>query len=114
MAEAKLGSAESEAKRIVAQAGQDAEAKKREVLLEAKEEVHKMRSESERELRERRNELNQHERRLINKEESLEKKTEQIEIRERLIRGCASQSLQHVGVLAARTGKACRHDRRRG
>ncbi|MGI6542018.1 MAG: ribonuclease Y [Limnochordia bacterium] len=85
MAEAKLGSAESEAKRIVAQAGQDAEAKKREVLLEAKEEVHKMRSESERELRERRNELNQHERRLINKEESLEKKTEQIEIRERLI-----------------------------
>jgi ribonuclease Y len=85
MAEAKLGSAELEAKRIVAQAGQDAEAKKREVLLEAKEEVHKMRSDNERELRERRNELNQHERRLINKEESLDKKTEQIETRERTI-----------------------------
>lgn len=82
MAEAKLGSAEAEAQRLVTVAQQDAEAKKREVLLEAKEEVHKLRNDAERELRDRRNELNQLERRLMHKEESLDKRHEQMEVRE--------------------------------
>ncbi len=82
VAEAKLGSAEAEAKRIVEQAIQSAEAKKRESLLEAKEEVHRMRLDVERELRDRRHELNQFERRLLSKEENLDKRLEQIEAKE--------------------------------
>jgi ribonuclease Y len=82
VAEAKLESAEAEAKRIVERAAQQAEAKKREALLEAKEEIHKMRMDGERELRDRRNELNQFERRLLSKEESLDKRFEQVESKE--------------------------------
>lgn len=82
VAEAKLGSAEAEAKRIVEQAVQSAEAKKRESLLEAKEEVHRMRLDVERELRDRRHELNQFERRLLSKEENLDKRLEQIDAKE--------------------------------
>jgi len=49
MAESKIGSAEHEAKRILEEADRDSEAKKREALLEAKEEVHQLRSEVEKE-----------------------------------------------------------------
>lgn len=82
VAEAKLESAETEAERIVATAHQEAEALKREALLEAKEEAHRIRTEDERELRGRRNELNQLERRLLQKEESLDRKLEQVDNRE--------------------------------
>ena len=53
-AEAELGSAENEAKRIVSEAIKNAESKKREALVEAKDEIHRMRTDSERELKERR------------------------------------------------------------
>ena len=82
LAEAVIGSAEEEAKRILQEAEKDAEAMKREALLEAKEEIHKLRADQEREGRERRSELQQLERRLVQKEESLDRKSEALERRE--------------------------------
>ena len=74
VAEKEVGSAEEEAKRIINEAIRGGENKKREMLLEAKEEIHKTRTEQERENKERRNELQKQERRLQQKEESLDKK----------------------------------------
>ncbi|MBR5219298.1 MAG: ribonuclease Y [Clostridia bacterium] len=82
VAEAEIGGAEEEAKRIVADAKKAAESKKREALVEAKEEIHKNRVEYEKEVRERRNELNRQERRIQQKEETLDKKTETVEQKE--------------------------------
>lgn len=75
VAEAAIGSATKEANRIVSEAMTQAEAKKKEAILEAKDEIHKQRSENEKELRERRNEVQRQERRIIQKEESLDKKS---------------------------------------
>ncbi len=82
VAEAEIGSANEEALRIVNQAVQTAESKKKETILEAKDEIHKLRNEADRELRERRAEVQRQEKRLIQKEESLDKKTENIEKKE--------------------------------
>lgn len=87
IAEAKISSAEEEAKRIISEAERDAETKKREALVEAKDEIYKMRSDAERENRERRQELQQLERRLLQKEESLDRKSDSLERKE--------ESLQH-------------------
>lgn len=81
--EAKIGSAESEAARILAVALQEVEAKKREAALESKEEVHRLRMEAERELREQRQQLQQFERRLIGREEILEKRTDSLSDQEK-------------------------------
>ena len=82
IAEAKIASAEAQAGRIIDEAHKTAEAKKREALLEAKEEVLKLRNEVERENKERRNELQRLERRLVQKEEVLDRKTDAIEKKE--------------------------------
>jgi len=79
IAEAEIGSAEAEAKRIVEDAVKTAENKKRESLLSAKEEIIKSRNEAEKELKERRAEISRQERRLQQKEEALDKKTESLE-----------------------------------
>ncbi len=71
--------AEEQAKQIINDAIKSAENKKREALLEAKEEIHASRTEYEREVKERRAELSKQERRLQQKEEALDKKTENIE-----------------------------------
>lgn len=84
-AEAKIGSAEQEAERIISGAQKIAEAKKREVLLEAKEEIHKSRLELDREIKERRNEIQRLERRLVQKEEALDRKVESLEQKEELL-----------------------------
>lgn len=84
-AEALIGSANEEATRIVNQAVTEAETKKREAILEAKDEIHRLRTETERELRERRNEVQRQEKRLIQKEESLDKKIEALERKEALL-----------------------------
>lgn len=76
---ATIKSAEEEALDIVNKAYKEAEAKKREALLEAKEEIHASRSEYEREVKERRSELSKQERRNQQKEEQLDKKTEALE-----------------------------------
>jgi len=77
--EKKIGSAEAEAKRILADSQKNAEAKKKELLLEGKEEVLRLRNETERELKERRSEVTRQERRITQKEENLDKKTEALE-----------------------------------
>ncbi len=74
VAEREIMSAEEEAKRIINESIKSAESKKREALVEAKEEIHKNRSEYEREVKERRSELQKQERRLQQKEENLDKK----------------------------------------
>jgi len=79
VAEKELGSAEEEAKRIINDSIKNAESKKREILLEAKEEAHKTRSEAEKEIRDRRNEVQKQERRIQQKEENLDRKTESLE-----------------------------------
>ena len=84
-AEAVFGSAEAEGKRLVSEAVKDGESKKRECLLQAKEEIHKSRIELEREIKDRRNEIQRNERRLIQKEDSLDKKQEQLEQKEEQI-----------------------------
>ena len=82
IAEAEIGGAEQEAKKIVSEAAVAAENKKREVLIEAKEEAHKMRIEFDKEMKEQRSEQQKSERRLQQKEESLDKKVEQLEKKE--------------------------------
>ena len=79
VAEREIMSAEEEAKRIINESIKSAESKKREALVEAKEEIHKNRSEYEREVKERRSELQKQERRLQQKEENLDKKMDAVE-----------------------------------
>ena len=81
-AEAAIGSAEEEAKRILNDAIKNAESKKKETLLEAKDEIHQLRQETEKDLRERRNEVQRQEHRLQQKEESLDKKIDNLEAKE--------------------------------
>ena len=79
VSEREIQSAEEKAKRIINDSIKAAENKKREALLEAKEEIHKNRGEYEREVKERRAEIQKQERRLQQKEEMLDKKTDIIE-----------------------------------
>ena len=78
-AEAKIGSAESEAERLIEEGAKQAETRKKEALLEAKEEILRQRNEAERELKERRAELTKTERRLTQKEENIDKKSDSLE-----------------------------------
>lgn len=82
LAEARINSAEEAAERILVEAQKEAEAKKREAVLEAKEEIHVLRSEAERENRERRTEIQRLERRFLQKEEALDRKMESLEKKE--------------------------------
>ena len=77
-----VGSAEEKSREIIDDAIRTAENKKREALLEAKEEIHKLRADVDKENRERRNELQRLERRILQKEEQLDKKLDSIERKE--------------------------------
>ena len=79
VAEAKIGSAEAEAKRLLEESRKQAETLKKESLLEAKEEILRQRNDAERELKERRAELTRTERRLTQKEENIDKKSDALE-----------------------------------
>ena len=81
-AEATIGSAEDEARRILNDAMKNAESKKKEALLEAKDEIHNMRQETEKDLRERRSEVQRQEHRLQQKEETLDRKIDNLEAKE--------------------------------
>src|SRR5699024_5871229 len=70
------------AKKIVDDAVKDAETVRKEKLFEAKEEVHSLRNDLEKENRERRNEVQRLEKRVLQKEENLEKKVEALEKKE--------------------------------
>ena len=82
VAEREIGSAEAEATRIINEAIRGGESRKKEMLLEAKDEIHKSRTEYEKEVKERRAELSKQERRLEQKETTLDKKTEAFEKKE--------------------------------
>ncbi|SHE41325.1 ribonucrease Y [Seinonella peptonophila] len=81
-AEARIGSAEKEAVHIIEQAEKEAEGLKKEKMIEARDELHLMRQDVEKEIREQRNELQRIERRLGQKEEMLDKKQQNVEERE--------------------------------
>ncbi|WLV25826.1 ribonuclease Y [Aciduricibacillus chroicocephali] len=85
IAEAKISSAETLAKQIVEEAHRNAEAAKKEALLEARDESHRHRLQAEEELRERRAEVQKQENRLLQKEESLDRKSETLDKREILL-----------------------------
>jgi ribonucrease Y len=80
--EAKIGSAEVKAKEIIDEGLKTAETKKREALLEAKEDSLRTKNEFERESKERRAELQRYEKRVLTKEETLDRKTEALEKKE--------------------------------
>ena len=82
VAEREIGSAEAEATRLINEAIRSGENRKKEMLLEAKDEIHKSRTEHEREMKERRAELSKTERRLEQKEATLDKKAETFERKE--------------------------------
>ncbi|MCH4158141.1 MAG: ribonuclease Y [Acidaminococcaceae bacterium] len=82
IAEGKLASAEERADRMLKEAQLQIDAKKKESLLEAKDEIHKQRTEMERENKERRIDLQRQERRLVQKEENLDKKIDAFEKKE--------------------------------
>ena len=82
VAEREIGSAEQEATRLINEAIRSGESRKKELLLEAKDEIHRSRTEHEKEVKERRAELTKQERRLEQKEATLDKKTENFERKE--------------------------------
>ena len=77
-----VGTAEDRARSIIDEALKTAETKKREALLEVKEESHRTKNELEKETKERRSELQKYERRVLSKEESVDKKADAVEKRE--------------------------------
>ena len=106
VAEKEIGSAEEEARRIINEAIKGGESKKREMLLEAKEEIHKSRTEAEKEIKERRTEVQKQERRLQQKEESLDKKLDQHEKKEdELARKMAAVQKQEEDVASLKRGQ---------
>lgn len=85
IAEAKIASAEEAAQKLIIEAEKIGEGRKKEALLEAKEDIHKLRSEVERESKERRNDLQRLERRLLQKEENLDRKIDSLEKKEEIL-----------------------------
>ena len=90
-AEAKIGSAEEEAMRIVNEAIKTAEQKRKEAIVEAKDEAFRLKSEADKEIKERRADISRQERRMDQKEETLDKKTAQLERREEEVKARAEQ-----------------------
>ncbi len=80
--EAKIKSAETEAKRVLDEASKAGETRKKELLIEARDENQKLREEMEKEIRERRQEVQRTERRLITKEETLDRRQDTLSQRE--------------------------------
>jgi len=87
VAEQQIGSAEKEATRILNAALATAEQKKKEAILEAKDDIHRQRQEADRELRDRRSEVQRQERRMIQREETLDKRADNLEKKEDVLQG---------------------------
>ncbi len=83
--EAKISSAEAQAKKTLEEAEGKAEAIKREARVEVKDELYKLRTETEAELKERRNELTQLEKRVLQREESLDEKQKDLQKKEQSV-----------------------------
>ena len=102
VAEAEIGSAEDEAKKIVNDAVRTAETKKKEVLIEAKDEMHRLRLEADKDIKERRSEVTRQERRLQQKEESMDKKLDNLEKKEEQLQSklkLAEEKLQEADII---------------
>jgi ribonuclease Y len=95
IAEAQIGSAEERAGKIIDEAISNSEAKKREIMLEAKEETLKAKNDLDQEIRERRGELQRLERRLQQKEETLDRKVETLERKEDAL----NKKVEHIDEL---------------
>ncbi|WP_432355038.1 ribonuclease Y [Sporosarcina sp. A2] len=80
--ESKVTGAKHSAATIVEEAKREAEALKKEALLEAKDENHKLRVEAETDIRERRSELQKQENRLLQREENMDRKDDSLNKRE--------------------------------
>lgn len=78
----KIGDAKTHVEKLIAEGEKKAEARKREILIEAKEELHKSKVELERDMKERRNDILRMEKRVLQKEENLEKKIDSLEQKE--------------------------------
>jgi ribonuclease Y len=85
LAEKTIGSAEQKAKNLLLDAENRCDTIKKEITIEAKEEAHRLRTETEAEIRERRAEIQKAERRLIQKEETIDRKIEGLERKEESI-----------------------------
>jgi ribonuclease Y len=99
IAEAKIAGARGAADQILDDAKREAESLKKEALLEAKDEIHKIRTDAEREVRDRRNELQKQENRLLQREENLDRKDESLNKREILLEkkdDSLNQRQQHI------------------
>ena len=102
--EGKIGRTEDAMKKLVDEATAKAEAVKKEKILEAKEEILRQKTETEKELRERRNETQRTERRLLQREEMLDKKLDNLEVREEGLNKTSrelEQRAQEVGAMRA-------------
>ncbi|KKK39531.1 ribonuclease [Mesobacillus campisalis] len=111
VAEAKIAGAKNAAEQILEDAKRDAEALKKEALLEAKDDIHKLRTEAEREVRERRNELQKQENRLLQKEENLDRKDESLNKREILLEkkdDSLTQRQQHIEKMESKVDEMVR------
>ncbi len=107
----KLTGARLTAERILEDAKREAEALKKEALLEAKDENHRLRIETEKELRERRNELQILEKRLLQKEENLDRKDETLDKRESVLEkkeDSLSQRQQHIEEMESKVDEMAR------
>ncbi|WP_404810081.1 ribonuclease Y [Metabacillus halosaccharovorans] len=111
IAEAKIAGATSAAEQILEDAKRDAEATKKESLLEAKDEIHKLRTDAEQEIRERRNELQKQENRLLQKEENLDRKDESLDKREVMLErkeGSLNERQQHIEEMESKVDEIVR------
>ena len=104
VAEREIGSAELEATRLINEAIRSGESRKKEMLLEAKDEIHRSRTEHDKEVKERRAELSKQERRLEQKETTLDKKTEAFERKEEEL----AKKLQKVSETQAKADELCK------
>ena len=104
IAEKEIGSAELEATRLINEAIRSGESRKKEMLLEAKDEIHRSRTEHDKEVKERRAELSKQERRLEQKETTLDKKTEAFERKEEEL----AKKLQKVAETQAKADELCK------
>ena len=73
--EAKIGSAEELSRKIIEDANNQAEVLRRETLLEAKDEISKLKSENEEQFKQTKKDLDKREARLLKKEESLDNRS---------------------------------------
>lgn len=95
VAEREINSAEEEAKRILNDAIKSAEAKKREALVEAKEEILKNRNEAEREIKDQRQDLSKYEKRIQQKEETLDRKIDNLDKKDEILAKKIKEADEH-------------------